>query len=211
MPERCAIIGDIAGSRVLKDWPIVFGNLEKTLVALNQEMQSDILLGFAPTSGDEFQGVLKSPAKAYDACVFIAASTHPKAYFGIGIGDVEEPVAGEKGLRGRAFYRARDAIEKCKRKKQRILIQSAEMSLMDDMSNTLLALLAAIEASWTRRQAEIVNHIRLSQGLSYEELARHYGITKQAVSQHLKAANWAEVSAAEELLRRLLRDQYSRL
>jgi len=163
MPSHTALIGDIKGSRKLDNWPEVFRKLQETLEEANRRFAADILIAFKPTVGDEFQGALKTPDKAYDVYTFIKASLPVSIYFGMGIGEVEKPAEGDSGLRGTAFYRAREALELCKKKGGTLRIKSSgKFSQSENATNTTLLLIETIEHSWTARQREVANHYRLN-------------------------------------------------
>jgi len=61
-----------------------------------------------------------------------------------------------------------------------------------------------LEKSWTKRQREVVNYVRLHPGSTYEQVGNHFTISKQAVSQILGAADWAAIAEGETLLNHLL-------
>ena len=71
----------------------------------------------------------------------------------------------------------------------------------DTIINTLLRFVEVLENSWTQRQKEIANYYRLHPKCTYKQLGANFGITKQATSQILKAANWELVSEAESLVK----------
>ena len=144
MSNKCVIIGDIKRSRNMDNWPSIFKKLDRTLREINKAFSSDILINFKPTIGDEFQGVLKSPQNAYTLYVSIKAklSVEPSLgidiYCGIGIGEIEMPLEEEIGMRGTAFYRARDALEQCKKDKRNLLVKSLDIpNQTDEIINTL--------------------------------------------------------------------------
>lgn len=208
MASYCVLIGDIKKSRDIEDvgWATLFRTLEATLSELNTRFSTDIQVPFKPTVGDEFQGVLKSPKNAYASYLFIQSHMQVDFYCGLGIGEIEIPVANAVGMRGTAFYRARSALETCKKRKRKVLIKSADgPDLTDEILNTVLHLLEVLEESWTARQREVVTYVRLHPGATYEQIGHQFAISKQAVSQILAAADWAAVSEGEELVHRLLR------
>ncbi|RZN42868.1 MAG: hypothetical protein EFT35_01605 [Methanophagales archaeon ANME-1-THS] len=205
MTSNCVLIGDIKKSRAIDDWATLFRKLEETLNAINAKFPDDIRIDFKPTVGDEFQGVLKSPKNAYEIYVFIKSNMPVDFYCGMGIGDIERPLADELGMRGTAFYRARSALELCKKSNRKLLIKSSDMTNQtDEILNTLLRFIEVLEESWTERQREVVNYLRSHPGSTYEQIGNHFGISKQAVSQILAAADWAAISEGENLLHHLL-------
>jgi len=205
MPHHAALIGDIRGSRELDNWPEVFGLLKQTLREVNRRFKDEILVKFAPTVGDEFQGALKTPDRAFDVHTFIKASLPVPIYCGLGIGEVEIASEGSVGLRGTAFYRAREALEVCKNERGGLRVISSDGELLADQTiNAMLRLMEAIETSWTARQREIVYHYRLHPNLTYERLGTHFGVSKPFVHKVLKATRFASISRSEQLITELL-------
>jgi len=201
----CVIIGDIKKSRNVDNWPNIFKKVDSTLKEINRTFSSDILIDFKPTVGDEFQGVLKNPKNAYALYVFIRSKLPVDIYCGIGVGDIEKPVKEDIGMRGTAFYRARSALELCKKSKRNLLIKSLDIpNRTDEIINTLLRFIEVLENSWTKRQQQVINYFRLHPDYTYEQLGKHFTISKQAVSQILRAADWAAISEGETLLSKLL-------
>lgn len=205
MSSTCVLIGDIRNSRDLEDWPTVFGNLEKVLRQVNSKFADDVVVDFVPTVGDEFQGALRDARNAYSVYVQVGASLPVGIYCGIGIGDVEKPLGGDVGMRGTAFYRARDALEECKAKRRSVLVRSSDDACLDDrVTNTLLHFIEVLEGSWTDRQSEVLGFYREHPEYTYEMVGSHFGISKQAISQILKAADWEAVCDGEQLVNHLL-------
>lgn len=204
--NHCVIIGDIKGSRKLARWQDIFKRLETTLKEVNQEFADDILMNFEPTVGDEFQGILINADSAYLISVAIKNRVPADMYLGIGIGEVEKLSNENVGMRGTAFYRARSALELCKKRKRGIIIKSSDVpNYMEDIINTLLYFINSFEKLWTKRQREIVNYFRLHPDYTYTQLSRYFKISKQSISQILKAANWNVVSEGELSVNKLLK------
>lgn len=210
----CVVIGDIKGSKGLRDWQNVITKLTEILAGINTKFSDVIVVHFTLTVGDEFQGVSASPEKAFEILNFIRSKLQQELelsiYCAVGIGDIERPLGREIGkMRGSAFYRARDALELCKRKKRSILIKSSDaLSRTDLIINLFLRFIEAIESSLTKRQREIVNYYRIHRDYTYEQLGKHFGFSKQAASQFLKAANWEVITEGDDLIKKLLRDMY---
>jgi len=206
MTTHCALIGDIKGSRKLDNWPEVFQKLRETLDEVNRRFADDLLAPFKPTVGDEFQGALKTPHNACDIYTFIKSSLPVSLYCGMGIGEVEKSAEGDTGLRGTAFYRARSALEICKKENSVLRTKSSDgENQSDEVINTLLKFVGAIENSWTQRQREIVHFYRLHPEYTHEKMGQYSGISQPAISKILKAANFELVSEGEALVRNIIR------
>lgn len=64
-PQYCAIIGDINESRKLEKRGAVQKIFERAVEQINKTYQDEIASKFLITTGDEFQGLLQTPAKSY--------------------------------------------------------------------------------------------------------------------------------------------------
>lgn len=211
MADNCVIIGDIKESRNVPNWQELFMKLRKTLRETNRRFSDVTVVTFRPTIGDEFQGAVRAAEKALDIYNLIRSEVHMDIYYGIGIGSIEKPLRKEMGMRGSGFYRARDALEVCKRESRNIFVKSSDTACPTDaVMNTFLRLMEVLENSWTRRQREIVNYYRVHPHYTYEQLSKHFGFSKQAASQFLKATNWEVISEGDDLVRELLKGACSR-
>lgn len=210
MSGHCVMIGDIKRSRDLDEWGSVFEKLQAALKQINREFSHDILVEFVPTAGDEFQGALRDPKHAYAVYVSIKGGLPVGFYCGIGVGDIEKPLDADIGMRGNAFYRARSALEFCKKRKRNVVLRSSDTtSLADETINTLLHFIEVIENSWTKRQREVLHYYRLHPDYTYQQLGGHFGVTKQTVSKILKAGGWDAIPEGESMVNKLLQHMCS--
>jgi len=172
---------------------------------INRRFPDDILVEFKPTVGDEFQGALKTPHDAYDVYTFIKSSLPVSLYCGLGIGEVEQASSGDSGLRGTAFYRAREALEMCKKEKGFLrLLTTDALTLPYQTLNTMLRLMEAIEKAWTPRQREVIHVHRMHQDWKQAQLADHFGISEPTLSKPFRSARWSIIREAEVVVKHLL-------
>jgi len=203
MQNYTAIIGDIKKSRDLDNWPDLFDQLKTVLSEVNDQFSGDILIPFEPTVGDEFQGALKSPESAYDVYLFIHAGMPVHIYIGIGVGEIENPEKGHRGgLRGSAFYRAREALTKCKKSEgfMRIALKDEWRELQEDI-NLFQRAMETIESDWTERQTEIVNYIRKESKRTHKQAAEYFKIARPTVTKQLLAAHADMVMVGDNFLK----------
>jgi len=211
MSNNCVIIGDVKQSRKLDNWETIFTELTRTLTGINRRFSDDIVATFSPTVGDEFQGAISTPEKAFDIYTIMRSELQLDIYFGIGIGGIEKPLDKEMGMRGSGFYRAREALAVCKKEKRNVFVKSSDTpNPTDTILNTVLWLIEALENSWTKRQREVVNYYRVHPNYTYEQLSKHFGFSKQAASQFLKATSWEIIAEGDRLVKELLGRMYSR-
>lgn len=205
MKSYCAVVTDIIGSRKLSDWHGTLESIRESRTRVNIKFRSELVAEFTPTSGDEFQVALRSPALVYDMLLSLTESLPVEVRCGIGIGDIEGLEGDIVEMRGTAFYRAREAIAAAKKQDRSIFLRSSEeTNVMDRILNVLFYFIQTIESGWTERQREVITFYRSRSDFTYEEVGRHFGITKQAVYSILKSADWRAVNEGEEIIRTLL-------
>ena len=155
---------------------------------------------FERTAGDEVQGVLSDPHAVVD--LTLALVRRGDWSIGIGAGPVNEPLPpSTRAGSGPAFELARAAVTRAKSSPQMLAVAAPDTAAAAD-AQAALDLLAAVvvrrsEPGW--EAADLV-----AQGLSQTQVADQLGVTKQAVSQRLRAAVWAPELAGRDLAARLL-------
>ncbi|MGZ4589317.1 MAG: hypothetical protein ACXV2I_00810 [Actinomycetes bacterium] len=155
---------------------------------------------FERTAGDEVQGVLSDPHAVVD--LTLALVRRGDWSIGIGAGPVNQPLPpSTRAGSGPAFELARAAVTRAKSSPQMLAVAAPDTAAAAD-AQAALDLLAAVvvrrsEPGW--EAADLV-----ARGLSQTQVADQLGITKQAVSQRLRAAVWAPEVAGRDLAARLL-------
>jgi hypothetical protein len=158
-----------------------------------------LLRGFERTAGDEFQGVLDTPAALP---VVVESLLREDAWnIGIGVGEAEEPLpADARAGRGTAYLRARDAVTTAKNSPWRLRVAGEPRDAVRALETTLW-LWAAVLARRTPRGWEVADLV--DEGLSYDDAGRRLGISQSAVSQRAQAAGIVEGRRARELVTHL--------
>lgn len=172
--------------------------VEETL----RRLSVDTVLGFARTVGDEFQGVLEQPLSVVRAILELMRDGG--WHIGLGIGPVETPLPTDpRQARGPAFLAARAAVEAAKREPDHIrvlAVPAAEQEAGD--AEAVLRLLAAVRERRSEQGWQAVDEMR--DGVTMQQAADRLGITRQAVGQRLRAANWTVDRDTQPVLARLL-------
>lgn len=167
-----------------------------------RRLSVDTVLGFARTVGDEFQGVLDDPLSVVTAILELMRDE--TWHIGVGIGPVETPLPKDpREARGPAFTLARYAVEDAKSVPEHIKISAtppAEQEAGD--AEVVLRLLAAIRERRSDQGWQAVDE--MSDSTTMQQAADRLGITRQAVGQRLRTANWAAERDAVPTLARLL-------
>ena len=157
-------------------------------------------LPFERTVGDEFQGLLDDPEELPRV---VERLLREDAWnIGIGIGAVEEPLPDHaRAGRGPAYLHARDAVTSAKSSPWHLRVSGDDPAAR--ALETTLWLWAAVMARRTPRGWQVADLV--TEGLSYDEVARRLEITPSAVSQRAQAAGIVESRRARELVTELTR------
>lgn len=140
------------------------------------------------TAGDEVQGVSADATHAVD--VALALVRDGRWHVGIGAGEVRRPLPrSARAGAGPAYEHARRAVERAKSAPERVAV-GADDTAAAEAAEAVLALLATVVQRRTPAGWEAVD--LLVAGVSRAEAAERLGITKQALSQRLRAGAWPQ-------------------
>jgi hypothetical protein len=168
-----------------------------------------VAVPFDRTVGDEVQAVLDDPSLVVDVALRLVRLREWS--IGIGIGPVDRPLpATAREGSGEAFVRARDAVERAKRRPGDVALavtgaRSGEPAERAHDAQALLRLLGGIVSRRSAAGWEVVDRLAPG-GTTQREVAAALGISEQAVSQRVLASMWADESAVRPLAARLLRE-----
>lgn len=169
---------------------------------LNQRFQSELLLPFAPTVGDEIQAVTGNPHAALE--ILLQGVKDKVWWLGIGIGEVEKPLQETAARsRGQAFYNARAAVEAAKRSPHGFMVRGEDESIAADLQ-TILDLIAFLiqRRGHDPTRWKAVELAR--EGRSTVDIGRSLGISQQAASKRLRITGFYEEDEGRRLAERLL-------
>lgn len=144
-----------------------------------------LVRAFERTAGDEVQAVLDDADEVVRSTLELVRDGHWSIGIGIGIGTVAEPLPeSTRAGRGPAFERARTAVERAKSAPTHLAVEGAGTDAT--AAQAVLDLLALLvqrrsEPGWAAVEL-------ITAGRSQSETATALGVTKQAVSQRLRAA-----------------------
>ena len=162
--------------------------------------RSDLVRAFERTAGDEVQGVVASAEVVVDLVLLLVRD---RAWsVGVGVGTVDDPLPqSTRAGSGPAFVAARAAVTAAKSRSTCLAVGGAE-PLGARRAQTALDLVAALLQRRTERGAEAASLAR--EGLNQLQVAARLGVSKQAVSQRLQAADWHLEAPGRELAAYLL-------
>jgi hypothetical protein len=162
--------------------------------------RGDLVRAFERTAGDEVQGVVAAPEVVVDLVLLLVRD---RAWsVGVGLGPVDDPLpASTRAGSGPAFVAARAAVTAAKSRSTCLAVAGSDQ-VGARRVQTALDLVAALLQRRTERGAEAASLAR--QGLNQLQVAARLGVSKQAVSQRLQAADWYLEAPGRELAAYLL-------
>jgi len=104
---------------------------------------------------------------------------------------------------GPAFHKSREALEEAKKEKVEMIIKSYNKG-KDYLLNTIIHLILHIRRKWTRRQTQIINYLETNVNATQTQAAKHFNVSKQAISKTVKTTTWKEINKAEKIVDKLL-------
>lgn len=147
------------------------------------------------TAGDEFQGVLDSPAAV--ATVVRRLVRDGRWHVGLGIGPVEEPLpSSTRAGRGLAHLAAREGVEAARATGHHLAVRG-ESPWCHHLESALW-LWSEVLGRRSAKGWEVVD--LLAEGHTHERIGSLLGISQSAVSQRLSASGLVEDQRAEELV-----------
>ncbi len=208
MREYGVIIGDIVSSRSIDDWSLITTTIRSVFKEVNLKFGDIIKVGPYFTVGDEFQCVVSDLSELFQVYLQLSLLSPVRFRCGLGIGEIEGKISMDDAMRGKAFYRARDAIDACKKTERYVVLISNDFpNVYDNLFNAHLSVISDIEDHWTQRQAEVVKKYLLLGSPKYEVMANYFNTTKQSISQVIIAAKLHLMDEVVASLRLMLDDE----
>ena len=209
-----AVIGDIKGSRMLKDRHAVQMKFQDVLSEINEKYSEDIYSKFTITIGDEFQGLLYGGKNLMSIISEIEIAMYPVSFrFGIGVGSISTEVNRDIaiGADGPGYYNARTAIDLLKKNEHRKQagVSNIRIELADDnqtpqsLINTVFSLMTPIKESWSSKQRQTIYDALLHQD-NQSDTARRLGITQPTVQRHLSGGHYYTYKEALDTVQNIL-------
>ena len=211
-----AIIGDIKKSKEIEERYVIQNKLTNVLNEINQLYCEDIEADFTVTLGDEFQGLLCRGIHVLDILEYIQTEMEPvELRFGIGIGKIVTPINPEQalGADGPAYYRARTAITKVKKREKQKQSARTDIAIeldekhneVEALLNVALSMIELIRDKWTVRQKEIISDYEFHLD-GQETCAARLGIAQSTVQRSLKAGNYYLYKESKDAFNKLLEE-----
>jgi hypothetical protein len=207
-PQAFAVLmGDIVGSERSPAIRAVYRAFNKAVDSANKKHAAQIASPLTITLGDEFQGLLRSLAHAWDIAVTLRIQllvAHVPCRFVIGAAELETPLNTKQAwnMMGGGLSAARDKLnDKRSSSAYRFSLPGEPIveSLMDGLGDAL----TAAELDWTATQLRYYSESRESESTS-AELANRLGITARSLYKVLHAARADFHKRQSEVLRSAL-------
>lgn len=216
---RCALIGDLVGSRTSADRRALHDTLEAALATTEARRPS--LSGLRTTVGDEFQGSYATLGEALDAALRVRLLLLPEVEVRVGVGrGMVTVVDAGRGIEdGPGWWAARAAVEAVEaaadRAPTRYLrtgVRTAEgpddrieAPGVDEVGpgaavNAALLCQDHLVGCLSERSTRLLRGL-MEPGTTQAMLAEREGISASAVSQRVRSDGIGAVLAAHELLR----------
>ena len=189
-----ALIGDLIGSKQLKNRKQAQKDLQDMMAVLNQDY---LVSPFTITTGDEFQALLRPNPEVMRLIDQIALGFPHPIRFGLGLGEIVTDINREQsiGSDGPAYWKARAAIEAIHEKNDygssRIAVSLGDDELSQAV-NTVLAAASFIQSKWNTSQREVLERMLTEyiydENFSHGEIAELLQISPSALSKRLKSS-----------------------
>jgi hypothetical protein len=200
-----ALIGDIVGSRKMRDRDEVQRQIQEELGQLNKRLiDRGLVVRLKLTAGDEIQGLFSTPEAVVDVLVCLADRIHPEEVaWGLGYGQLTTDIGSDVAmLDGPCFHHARTAVVEAS--KEHAWLRTASLpSAYGESVSALFRLMGAIRSRWKDAQ---LKYIRTVRDHSQREVAEIHGVDESTVSKALQASRFRDVEEGEQIARFLLRD-----
>ncbi|MDA8229081.1 MAG: SatD family protein [Desulfitobacterium hafniense] len=161
-----------------------------------------IISPFSISRGDEIQGVVEGWLMQPELIRNLRYICRPcRLRIGIGIGFTGPELINSNSwsMNGPAFHLARSAVEEAHKLKGSSTVIKTGMDEFDSFINCICLLIDTIQKKWTDEQWEAVQ--AYEKWGTYEEASKYLDIAMQNVQKRCKAANWKQLSEAENTLK----------
>lgn len=194
------LIGGLVGSRSIR----ARDSFQSRLVSLFTELSASesICSPLTLTLGDEFQAVFSTGKDLFKTVMAIRAAIHPvPCRFAISIGTLTTTLNPHQaiGMDGPAFYKARDALEELKLRKQHLALCGYSSQLQALLGPTI-DLLWASTRTWKTNRLEILSG--LLDGQTEQNLANRLAVSERAIYKNIHDAQlhrWVELIQEVEM------------
>jgi hypothetical protein len=212
-----AIIGDIIGSKQLKNRAEIQNKLKTILNQINLKYADEISANFIVTIGDEFQGLLSRPHVLLDIINEIKIKIYPiRIRIGIGIGNIDTEIDKKMaiGADGPAYHYARKMIDEIRLNEKGKMSDSTNIKIYAEgktsilnLINSNLCLCSFIESKWTNKQRDLIKEDMLFKQ-NQRELAKKFNLAQSSVQRRFKSAGYYDYINAQEIINKVMVEEW---
>ncbi len=205
------VIGDIISSRKVEKR----NDLQKKLLDVFDDLntagdENHLVSPYTITLGDEFQAVYEKADHLFLDSISILEKTFPqKIRFSFGIGEISTDINREQsiGMDGRAFYLAREGIEKLKEQRGNFKFNlcGLEDPELEKLYNNLLFIFSNLLEGWHRNRYFILRSTM--EGKAVKEIAKELKLTETAVYMNIYDGSIREMMAILEIMSNHINDK----
>lgn len=199
MQRYLAVIGDLKGSRQIKNRAQAQLEIKKALEDINRAYASCLVSKLTLTLGDEFQALAKPDTCCVKMLDDLAMRLHGFPFrLGLGYGGISTAIDKELsiGADGEGYWRAREAIQYVHDNSAGGKVNTHIIGfgrLEDDLLNALFQASDTLRYGFTALQADTFHHM-LAQGIwtpNFEQkpFAEALGISQSSLTKRLNAGN----------------------
>jgi len=201
------VIGDLVGSRAVRGRKSAARRIERTLAEVTAELTEtegvDLFAALpAFVKGiDEISAVFWRPAKSYAWCRMINQRIAPMVFrFAIARGAIDIGLDAAKVSRmdGPAFHKAAGGIEQARKRDQLFSISCGFPGSPDELLTVLANTVQSLFSKLSEHQRSVVSLYEIHGNQS--QVAKVLGITQQAVSDALRAAQFRLLDSANNAI-----------
>jgi hypothetical protein len=200
MTTATVVFADVIQSR--RDSVAASGRLRDLVARLDDLYGDDRVAPFGFTQGDELQGLLRPAADPLAGVLLasLADDAHPLRW-AIVHGEVDDGTGPATERNGPAFVTAREAIERAKAHRERLVMQTGDADA-DELLGELAPVLVEVLTGLTARQRTVAR-LAIIEGLRRTDVAERLGISRSAASVTYGRARVDTIQRLARAVRRL--------
>jgi hypothetical protein len=189
------VIGDVVGSRSVRDRSHLQAQLQGALDAVNRARRKLLISPCTITLGDEFQAVYRSADSLFSDFWMIMHELYPvKLRFSVGVGPLTTPLNRQRaiGMDGPAFYAARAGLTELKDSGFTYRITDASAAL-PQWVNLTLDLISHESAGWKKTRLAVLHE--LLEERAPREAAAAVKLTEAAIYKNIRSGALRTIKA----------------
>lgn len=199
--SHCVVLGDVVGSRQIEDREAFHAELRTAIAMINDRHEDALVAPFETIKGvDELGGVLASVTPLSTVQKRLSRAVHPEQIrLAAVVGEVDvNPSGGDvAAMDGPAFAEADSVLDDLDEEGLTFRLAGID-PVLDPLISDQCNLLDMVRSQWSERKLEVI--VAYEEHGTQREAAASLDISTQAVSEHLRGANWHQIDRIESRL-----------